>query len=295
MKNIKISNDIVSSKIAYGCMRIGNKSKEEAKTAVLTALDCGINFFDNADIYCKGESEICFGNAVRDIDRDSIIVQSKCGIRSGYYDFSKEHIVTSVEKSLGRMGLDYLDVLCLHRPDALLEGEEVADAFENLHSRGLAKNFGVSNFNPMQVELLKKYIDYPLIVNQLQLGIFHTGMIDSWMCANMDNSFAVDKDGSILPYSMLNDMVIQAWGPMRSGKKFLPDDERVPLLQTWADKYSISVEALAIAWINRLSCVQPIIGTTNPQRIKNILKCCDTQISREDWYKIYKDMGNLVP
>ena len=295
MKQIKIGKNITSSKIAYGCMRIGGKSKEEAKAAVLCAMECGVNFFDHADIYNDGRSEEYFGLAIKGIDRDKMIIQSKCGIRKGFYDFSKEHIISSAEGSLKRLGVDYLDILCLHRPDVLMNGEEVAEAFDSLYSRGLVKNFGVSNFNPLQTE----YIDYPLIVNQLQLGLFHTGMIDSWMCANMDNAFAIDKDGSVLPYSMLHDMVIQAWGPMRSANGFFPEDEsvcdRMPALQKWADKYGISKDALAIAFINQLHLVQPIIGTTNVSRIKDQLSGCAVEIEKSDWYHIYKEMGNLVP
>lgn len=299
MKTIKIGKNIEASKIAYGCMRLGGKTKEEAKSAVLTAIDCGVNFFDNADIYHGGVSEEYFGAAIKGIDRESIFVQSKCGIRKGFYDFSKEHIVSSVEGSLKRIGVDYLDVLCLHRPDILMKGEEVAEAFDSLYARGLVKNFGVSNFNPMQVEYLKKYTDFPLVANQLQLGLFHTGMLASWMCANMNNSFAVDKDGSVLPYSMLNDMVIQAWGPMRSANGIFTVDEaladKMPALQKWADLYHLSKDALAIAFINQLDIVQPIIGTTNVDRIKDQLSSADTEIEKADWYHIYTEMGNLVP
>ncbi|MDE5605354.1 MAG: aldo/keto reductase [Eubacterium sp.] len=299
MKTIKIGKNIATSKIAYGCMRLGGKTKEEAKSAVLTAIECGVNFFDNADIYNGGVSEEYFGAAIKGIDRESIFVQSKCGIRKGFYDFSKEHIVSSVEGSLKRIGVDYLDVLCLHRPDILMKGEEVAEAFDSLYARGLVKNFGVSNFNSMQVEYLKKYTDFPLVANQLQLGLFHTGMLDSWMCANMNNSFAVDKDGSVLPYSMLNDMVIQAWGPMRSDNGIFTVDEaladKMPALQKWAEKYHISKDALAIAFINQLDIVQPIIGTTNVKRIKDQLSSADTEIEKADWYYIYTEMGNLVP
>ena len=299
MKRIQLGKSIEASKIAYGCMRLGGKEKEDAKSAVLTAIDCGVNFFDHADIYHDGQSEEYFGAAIKGIDRESIIIQSKCGIRKGFYDFSKAHIISSVESSLKRMDVDYLDILCLHRPDVLMNGEEVAEAFDHLYSRGLVKHFGVSNFNPMQIELLKKYIDYPLIVNQLQLGLFHTGMIDSWMCANMNNSFAVDKDGSVLPYSMLNDMVIQAWGPMRSNNGIFTEDDaladKMPALQKWAVKYHLSKDGLAIAFINQLDIVQPIIGTTNVDRIKDQLSSADTEIEKADWYHIYTEMGNLVP
>ncbi len=299
MKNIKLGKSINASKIAYGCMRIGNKSEKEAVNAVRTAYECSINFFDNADIYCGGLSEEYFGKAVKQIGRDNVIIQSKCAIRNGFYDFSKDYIISACEKSLKRIGTDYLDVLCLHRPDVLMQDEEVAEAFVNLKSRGLVKNFGVSNCTPMQIELLKKYVNEELIVNQLQLGVFHTGMIDSWLCANMDNNFAVDKDGSVLAYSMLNDMTVQAWGPMRSKGGFFPCDssvsDKMPVFKKWAEKYGLSKEAFSIAFINRLNIVQPIIGTTNPNRIRDLLKCSDICIEREDWYKFYAEMGNLVP
>lgn len=299
MKTIKIGRDITASRLSYGCMRIGGKTPEQAEAVVKTAFELGINFFDNADIYCDGRSEEFFGKAIKNIDREKLFVQSKCGIRKGFYDFSKAHIISSVENSLKRIGCGYLDVLCLHRPDVLFEGEEVAEAFDELHSRGLVKNFGVSNFNPMQVELLKKYIDYPLVVNQLQLGIFHTGMIDSGMCANMKNGFATDKDGSVLPYCQLNDMVIQAWGPIRSDNGYFPSDESVAdkaaVLAKEAESFGISMEALAIAFIARISGVQPIIGTTNPERLKAMVQSESIELPRQKWYEIYKEMGNLIP
>lgn len=299
MKKIKIGRRITASKIAYGCMRIGDKTEIEAEKAVRTAFDAGIDFFDNADIYCSGKSEELFGKAIKGINRERVKVQSKCGIRKGFYDFSKEHIISSVENSVKRMDCEFLDVLCLHRPDVLFNGEDIAEAFENLYSRGLVKNFGVSNFSPMQTELLKKYISYPLIVNQLQLGIFHTGMIDSGMCVNMKNEFAKDSDGSVLPYCRLNDMVIQAWSPMRSANGFFPEDssaaDKIPVLERWGAEYGVSKEALAIAFINRMDFVQPIIGTTNPKRINDLISADQAEISKKDWYAIYSEMGNIVP
>lgn len=299
MKKIKIGSNITASKIAYGCMRIGNKTEKEAEAAVRTAFDAGIDFFDNADIYCGGKSEELFGKAIKGIDREQVKIQSKCGIRKGFYDFSKEHIISSAEDSIQRMNCEFLDVLCLHRPDVLFEGEDAAAAFDNLYSRGLVKNFGVSNFSPMQTELLKKYIRYPLVVNQLQLGLFHTGMIDSGMCVNMKNEFAKDSDGAVLPYCRLNDMVIQAWGPMRSANGFFPEDssveDKIPALEKRGAEYGISKEALAIAFINRMDFVQPVIGTTNPERIHDLITADKVEISKKDWYEIYREMGNIVP
>ncbi len=298
MKKIKFGEFTVSQ-IILGCMRVGNKSESEAVKHIKSAYDMGINFFDNADIYCKGVSEEYFGKAIKGIDRDSIVVQTKCGIRKGFYDFSREHIVSSVENSLKRMGLDYIDVLCLHRPDVLMNGYEVAEAFDELRDRGLVKAFGVSNFNSMQLELLKKYVDEPILTNQLQLGLFHTGMIDSGMCANMKNDFAIDRDNAILPYCRLNDMTIQAWGPMRSQNGFFPDDEDLAeqnaLLEKRASEMGITKEALAIAWLMRMDFVQPIIGTTNTKRLEQMVKADEVNLSRQEWYNIYSDIGNRIP
>lgn len=299
MKFIKVGSDINASRLSYGCMRIGNKTEREAEAVVKTALECGINFFDNADIYCSGKSEEFFGKAIKNIKRDELYIQSKCGIRKGFYDFSKEHIISSVEASIKRINCDYLDVLCLHRPDVLMDGEEVAQAFEALYSRGLVRNFGVSNFNPMQIELLKKHVEFPIIVNQLQLGVFHTGMIDSGMCVNMDNGFSVDKDGAVLPYCQLNDMIIQAWGPLRSKNGIFSDDETVSgqsrKLAEKAEDFGVSKEAMAVAFISRINNVQPILGTTSPERLKLLAESENVKLSRKQWYEIYREMGNIVP
>ncbi len=298
MKKINFAGYEVSQ-IMLGCMRIASKSEAEAVSHVKAAYDMGINFFDNADIYHGGESEKYFGKAIRDIDRDKIVVQTKCGIRNGFFDFSKEHIVSSVEGSLSRMGLDYVDVLCLHRPDVLMNGYEVAEAFDELEGRGLVRNFGVSNFSPLQIDLLKKYVKQPILTNQLQFGLYHTGMIDSGMCANMRNDFAYDRDGGILPYCRINDMTIQAWGPLRSQNGFFPQDEtiadKVSKLEKRAADHGVSAEALAIAWLMKMDFVQPIIGTTNTERLTSMLKADGVELSREEWYNIYTDAGNLVP
>ena len=298
MKKIKFA-DYEVSQIMLGCMRLGGKSEAEVNTHIKTALEQGINFFDNADIYYGGVSEEYFGRAVKGVDRDSIVVQTKCGIRKGFYDFSKEHIISGVEGSLRRMGLDYVDVLCLHRPDVLMNGYEVAEAFDELESRGLVRNFGVSNFSPAQTELLKKYVSQPILTNQLQLGLFHSAMIDEWMCVNMNNDFALDRDGGILPYCRLHDMTIQAWGPLRSDNGFFPVDssleEENTRLKDWADSFGVTPEALSIAWLMKLDFVQPIIGTTNTDRLVSMLKADGVSLSREQWYNIYSDAGKLIP
>lgn len=298
MKKIMLG-DYCASQIALGCMRIGNLSEKAAHKHIKAAYDAGINFFDNADIYCNGVSEEYFGGAIKGIDRESIIIQTKCGIRQGFYDFSKEHIISSVEGSLKRMGIDYIDILCLHRPDILMNPEEVAQAFCELKERGLVKGFGVSNFNSMQIELLKKYIDVPIVANQLQLGLFHTGMIDSGMCVNMENSLSIDRDGSVLPYCRVNGIVVQAWGPMRSKNGFFTDDEELKaenaILEEYAGQLGVTKEALAIAWLMRMNFVQPIIGTTSSERLLQMIKADGIELTRRQWYSIYKDMGNVIP
>lgn len=300
MKKISLGSEYKATQISLGCMRIGNKTKSEAKKLIETALSLGINFFDNADIYCSGMSEEYFGAAVKDVDREKIIIQSKCGIRKGFYDFSKEHIVSSVEGSLKRIGTDYLDVLCLHRPDTLFEGEEVAKAFDELHGRGLVREFGVSNFNPQQIELLEKYVDYPIICNQLEFGLFHSGMVDCGICSNMKNDFSLSNDGHMLEYSRLNGITIQAWGPMRSPFGFFPDNEALKkendFLEDFARGFGVTKEALAAAWIMRHPAkIQVLLGTTNPERLKALAKADEVELSRSDWYKIYTETGHILP
>ena len=206
MKNIKIGNsDLEVSEIGLGCMRIAGIEKNVAEKIVKTSLEEGINFFDHADIYGGGKSEEVFAEAINMNDdiREKIILQTKCSIRKGSYDFSKEHIISSVDASLKRLKTDYVDTLLLHRPDTLMEPEEVCEAFSELYNKGKVKHFGVSNHNPMQIELLNKYLDNKIIINQLQFSIMHTGMIDSGLNVNMKIDPSIDRDGSILEYCRL--------------------------------------------------------------------------------------------
>lgn len=226
MKRITIGNSaLTASEISLGCMRMADLSREDANKVINTALENGIDFFDHADIYGGGKSEEVFADAI-DMNatiREKMILQSKCGIRQGFFDFSKEHIIASVEGSLKRLKTDYLDTLLLHRPDTLFEPEEVAAAFTELEKSGKVRHFGVSNQNPGQIELLKKYVDQELIANQLQFSIMHTGMIDTGFNVNMTIDPSLDRDGGILEYSRLNNMTIQAWSRsnMVSLKEFL--------------------------------------------------------------------------
>lgn len=306
MKQIKIANsDLNASEISLGCMRISDMTNQEISNLIHTALDEGINFFDHADIYGGGKSESKFSEAL-DMNprlREQMILQTKCGIiRQGYYDFSKEHILEAVDGSLKRLQTDYVDVLLLHRPDALVEPEEVAQAFDILQSSGKVRYFGVSNQNPMQIELLRKFVKQKILINQLQLSIMFTGMIDAGINVNMKIEPSIDRDGSILDYCRLNDITIQPWSPFQYGffSGVFLDNEKFPELNqkinAIAAAKGVANSAIAIAWILRHPArMQPIVGTTNANRLKEICKASDVSLTRPEWYEIYKAAGNKLP
>ncbi|NRD78616.1 aldo/keto reductase [Bacillus sp. BRMEA1] len=308
MKYIKIGNtDLSASNMIMGNMRLTQLAVSEAEKLIRTAMEEGINFFDHADIYGKGKCEEIFAEAIQmnPSTREKMIIQSKCGIISpeGYFDFSKGHIIQSVEGILSRLKTEYLDILLLHRPDPLMEPEEVAEAFEALHNSGKVKYFGVSNHNPTQIELLQKYIPYKLVVNQMQLSIAHTPMIDSGITLNMNIDQAVNRDSSILEYCRLHDITVQAWSPFQHGffeGTFLGDIERYPelnkVLDRLAEKYDVTTTAMAVAWITRHPAnIQVVLGTTNVQRMKDACKGAEIKLTRQEWYEIYKAAGNIVP
>lgn len=305
MKKIIISNgNITASEIGLGCMRIANLNKNEVNNLINTALDCGINFFDHADIYGKGKSEEIFSDSISLTPslREKMIIQSKCSIRPGMYDYSKEHILTSVDGILKRLKTDYLDILLLHRPDTLMEPEEVSEAFEKLYNEGKVRNFGVSNHNSMQIELLNKYLKNKITINQLQFSIMHTGIIDSGLNVNMKNSSAIDRDSSILEYCRLNDITIQAWSPYQYGffEGTFIDNPKFPelnkKLKELAEKYNVSSTAIATAWILRHPAkIQTIVGTTNENRLRDICTASNIQLTREEWYSLYTSAGNQLP
>lgn len=305
MKNINIGNgELSASQISLGCMRIAKLSTAEASTLINTALDQGINIFDHADIYGGGKSEEIFAEAVgmNSNVREKLILQTKCGIRQGFFDFSKEHIIGSVDASLKRLNTEYIDILLLHRPDTLMEPEEVAEAFDTLHNRGKVKYFGVSNQNPMQIELLNKYLNQKILINQLQLSITNTGMIDSGLNVNMKIEPSIDRDGSILEYCRLKDITIQAWSPFQYGffeGAFL-DNPKFPELNATISKIAeakgVTNSAMAVAWILRHPAkIQTIVGTTNNQRLKDICNASQVELSRQEWYEIYRAAGNQLP
>lgn len=308
VKYIKIANtDLNVSNVIMGNMRLTQLALPDAEKLIRTAIDEGINFFDHADIYGKGRCEEIFSEAIHmsPAIREKMVLQSKCGIISpeGYFDFSKEHIMESVNGILKRLRTDYLDILLLHRPDPLMEPVEVAEAFEELHTSGKVRYFGVSNHNPMQIELLQKYIPYKLVVNQLQLSITHTPMIDSGITLNMTNDQAVNRDSSVLEYCRLHDITIQAWSPFQHGffeGTFLGDLKRFPELNQTidriAEKYGVTNTAIATAWITRHPAnIQVVLGTTNPERMKEACNGAKITLTREEWYQLYKAAGNIVP
>lgn len=289
--------NLKASKIALGCMRIASMSVEAVEELLLTSVKEGVNFFDHADIYGKGESEVVFGKALQKHPelRKDIIIQTKCAIRPGIcFDFSKEYILESVAGSLERLQVEYIDILLLHRPDALMDPKEVAEAFNELYESGKVKYFGVSNQKPSQIELLKKYCKQPIIINQLQFGPAHTSMIDQGFYVNMRVPTAIDYDGAILDYCQLNDITIQAWSTIREtldSETFIDNPEYPELneaLGSLGEKYGVSKIAIVTAWILRHPAnIQPIAGTTSIKNLLDTLSAIDVKLTREEWYQIY--------
>ena len=289
--------------IALGCMRLTALDEQGAQRYVRTALDLGANFFDHADIYGGGACEELFGKAIAGIPRDKLIIQSKCGIVPGKrYDFSKEYILGAVDGILQRLHVDYLDALLLHRPDALMDPVEVAEAFATLKAAGKVNHFGVSNQNPYQMALLQKYLPMPIVANQLQLSVTNCTMITQGMEVNMATPGAVGRDGGVLDYCRLHDITIQPWSPFQYGffeGVFIGSDKYPELnikLDELAEKYGVSATTIAVAWLLRHPAqFQPIIGTMNLTRLADCVKACDIQLTRQEWYDIYLSAGNMLP
>jgi predicted oxidoreductase len=286
-------------------MRINKIEKTEASRFVKTALDLGANFFDHADIYGGSTCEAIFAEAIgmSSSVRGKILLQSKVGIRPNVaFDFSKAHILEAAEGSLKRLKTDYLDVLLLHRPDALMEPEEVAEAFNILHTGGKVRNFGVSNQNPGQIKLLKKYVKQPIIANQLQLSITNATMISEGILVNTEDEKAVDRDGGILDYCRLHDITIQPWSPFQYGffQGVFLGNEKFPALNAKIDeiakRYSVSGTTIAMAWLLRHPArFQPVTGTMNTGRLADCVKASEIALTREEWYELYLAAGNILP
>lgn len=304
MKNITIGNELNASAVSLGCMRMSDLDEKHVDAIMDKALECGINFFDHADIYGVGNSERFFGEYLKRNPgvRDKIWIQSKCSIHDGQFDFSKEHILKAVDGSLSRLGVDCLDVLLLHRPDTLMEPEEVAEAFHLLEASGKVRYFGVSNQNMMQMELLKTAVKQPLIINQLQFSVTEAGLVTSGMNVNMKNPESVMHDGSFLEYSRIKNITIQTWSPFQHGffgGSYIDSEDFPELNKKLAEigeQHGLTKTGVAAAWILRHPAnMQLIAGTMNPNRLAEICKGADVTLSRSEWYQIYRAAGHTLP
>ena len=295
------------SEIVLGMMRIEDKSVKEVEELVETALSVGINAFDLADIYGRGRCEELLGLVLKNRPdlREEMWIQSKCGIRIEeftYFDFSKDYIIKSVDGILQRLKIDHLDSLLLHRPDALMESDQVAEAFDLLYKQGKVRDFGVSNQNPMMMELLKKDVKQPLAVNQLQLSAAFTPGFESGFHVNMEDSQAAMRDGSIFEYCQLHDVVIQAWSVLQFGyfKGNFVGNEKFQALNQVLDrlaiKYGVTSSTIAISWILRYPAkMQAVVGTTNPKHLREVSQAANFSLTRKEWYEIYLAAGNNLP
>ena len=295
------------SEIVLGMMRIEDKSVKEVEELVETALSVGINAFDLADIYGRGRCEELLGLVLKNRPdlREKMWIQSKCGIRIEeftYFDFSKDYIIKSVDGILQRLKIDHLDSLLLHRPDALMESDQVAEAFDLLYKQGKVRDFGVSNQNPMMMELLKKDVKQPLAVNQLQLSAAFTPGFESGFYVNMEDSQAAMRDGSIFEYCKLHDVVIQAWSVLQFGyfKGNFVGNEKFQALNQVLDrlaiKYGVTSSTIAISWILRYPAkMQAVVGTTNPKHLREVSQAANFSLTRKEWYEIYLAAGNNLP
>lgn len=310
MKTITLGADLAAPNVVLGLMRISKMSDEAVRELVGTARDAGIDFFDHADIYGDDlhgcERRFAEAMQLTPSEREQITIQSKAGIvKDGpYFDFSYEHLVEAVEGSLRALQTDYLDILLLHRPDALVEPDEVARAFDELEAAGKVRAFGVSNHTPAQIDLLKKSVTQPLVANQLQLSITHSPIIAQGVAANMQgNDQALTLDGGgIVDYCRLHDITIQAWSPFQAGffnGVFLgsPDyPELNTVIDRLAAKYDVPTIAIATAWITRHPAdMQVVLGTTNPERVAGAAKGSDLPLTRVEWYELFRAAGYRVP
>lgn len=312
MKYVEFGAEKVkASEIILGTMRIGELSTKEVAALIEAGLESGINFIDTADIYAGGKSEEILGKVFAENPnlREKVILQSKCGIRIDedftWFDFSAEHILNAVEGSLKRLQTDYLDCLLLHRPDALMEPEEIIEAFIKLQDSGKVRNFGVSNFNPMMMALLNEHIDFldfPIVANQVQFSVAHTPMLDANFQVNMHWDGAAMRDGGIFEYCRMNDIIIQSWSSLQHGyfEGVFLGSEKYPqlnaVLNRIAEEKGVTPAAVALAWILKYPAkMQAIIGTTKPARVKESAKAADIELTKKEWYEIYLSAGNKLP
>lgn len=317
MRSVRIGGtNWQASNVALGIMRMGTLAVDKCAATLQAAHEAGINFIDSADIYGndpklgRGSSEIHFGQAFKQsgLSRDDFFIQSKGGLYANAenkitrYDSSKKHLVQAVDGILQRMGIDYLDSFVIHRPDPLMEPAEIAEAFDELQASGKVRHFGVSNFNPQQIDLLQSVVDQRLLVDQLQFGLKHTGMVDFGLHTNMTDEAATNRDGGLLEYCRRHRMTIQTWSPFQYGTfagTFINNDRFPELnaeLAKLADKYQVSKNAIAVAWILRHPAhMQVLIGTMNPAHIADSAAGSDITLTKQEWYDLYLAAGHQLP
>lgn len=309
MKTFDVAyTDHPASSIILGLMRIESLDDEQIRTLVGAALDAGVNVLDHADIYGEDRHgcERRFGDAVKltPDERERVVIQSKVGIREGFFDFSRDHILRTVDGSLAALRTDYLDLLLLHRPDTLVEPDEVAAAFDALHAAGKVRHFGVSNHTPGQIQLLKTAVEQPLVVDQVQLSITHAPLIAAGVAANMAGlDQSVVRDNGLLEYARINGITLQAWSPFQKGffdGVFLGDRETYAelndVLDELAAEHGVTPTGIAAAWIVRHPAnIQVVLGTTNPGRVAEAAAGSDVALTREQWYRIFRAAGHTLP
>lgn len=305
------TSGVAASRVALGVMRINEKRQDDADKIVKTVLDNGVNFFDTADCYSSGESSRRFGQALVDlgVKRDEIFVQTKFGIYRDpesnditRYDFSKQHLLAALDGELENLQTDYVDFVLLHRPDTLVNLDELAEAFNELQTSGKVRHFGVSNVNPWQVELLQSAISQKLEVNQLQFGLGHTSMVQQEFHVNMEDASSIDHDGGLIAYSRLRNMTIQAWSPFQFGffEGVFIDNPKFPELNEELDelakKYGVGKSAIAVAWILRHPAkMQVLLGSMTPIRLADMVAGAEVELTAQEWYDLYLAAGNDLP
>jgi predicted oxidoreductase len=290
--------------IGLGCMRLAKLNVEEAEKLISSALNNGITLFDHADIYGNRKCESLFGEVLKRNPnfREKMIIQSKCGICRGYYDLSKEYIIKQVEESVRLLNCGYLDILLLHRPDALVDYEEVNEAFKYLYDKGLVKEFGVSNMNPIQIELYNKKLEHKIKHNQVQFSIVHSHMISEGLFVNMSEEESSMHSCNLIEYSMLKDIKLQAWSPLMASwddGSFIDNPKYEKLnkkLEEVASKYNVTKNCIAISWILRHPAnILPIVGTTSILHLNEMIKAKDIKLTREEWYSLYLASNHILP
>jgi predicted oxidoreductase len=313
---------INASQLVLGCMRMGGgwdqspiteEHYREGREAVEAALQIGINMFDHADIYTAGKAERVFAQVLKERPglREQIIIQSKCGIRFAddtnphRFDFSEGHILSSVDGILERLGIEYLDILLLHRPDPLVEPEEVASALRRLKESGKVRHFGVSNMSQGQIKLLQAYCDEPFVANQLEMSLLKHGFVDTAVSVNQETARDNVFPEGTMEFCRLENIQLQSWGPLAqgrySGRALESESESVvntaKLVQQLANEKSTTAEAIVLAWLmTHPAGIQPVIGTINTERIRACKDANELRLSREEWYALYRSSrGSNLP